>query len=60
MRNRWFAILRFLEPRHGRYRYVLMSDTRDALLQVECGVRCAQDPSHGIPFTDCVALLFLR
>jgi hypothetical protein len=35
MRNRWFAISRFLEPRGGHYRYVLMSDTRDALLQAD-------------------------
>jgi len=33
MRNRWFAIARYLTPRAALYRYVLMSDTRDALLQ---------------------------
>lgn len=33
MRNRWFVISKFLAPRILRYRYVLMSDTRDVLVQ---------------------------
>ncbi|KAL3918315.1 MAG: hypothetical protein SGPRY_006060 [Prymnesium sp.] len=33
VRNRWFVIARYLAPRVGEYRYVLMCDTKDVILQ---------------------------
>ena len=33
MRNRWFVIADYLAAHAARYRYVLMSDTKDAVLQ---------------------------
>ena len=34
-RNRWFVIRDYLQTRASRYRFVLMSDTRDAVLQAD-------------------------
>ena len=45
-RNRWFVIRDFLQTRASRYRFVLMSDTRDAVLQADpFGLRT---PSGGL------------
>ena len=35
MRNRWFVIADYLERHAGRFRYVLMTDVRDVVLQAD-------------------------
>ena len=35
MRNRWFVIAEYLQRHSWRYRHVLMSDTKDAVLQAD-------------------------
>ena len=35
MRNRWFVIASYLEARVDRYRFVLMTDIRDAIVQAD-------------------------
>lgn len=35
MRNRWFVIRDYLREHAGRYRYVLMTDVRDAVMQAD-------------------------